>query len=301
MKDVIKYIKDNNIGKHKENINLSHYTTYKVGGLASILVYPKNVDKLVVLLRYLKENNIKHKILGFGSNLIFSDKLYDGVLIKLDEFNQLEINGNMMVVGAGYSLIKLAMDAYKHSLTGLEFAAGIPGSVGGACFMNAGAYKSDMGYIIKSIKVLTPELEIKTLQNKDLNYKYRTSFLKDNPNYVCLEATIKLNYGDKKAIKELMDNRRERRVNEQPLNYPSAGSVFRNPEGNYAGKLVEDSGLKGYKIGGAEVSTKHANFIINTGKAKANDVKKLIEYVHDKVKENYDIDLKAEQEFVNWE
>ncbi len=301
MNDVVKFIKNNKIGKIKENASLVAFTTYKVGGNAKVIVYPKDTEKLIMLLNYLYENNIKHKILGFGSNLIFSDKEYDGVLIKLDNFNKLEINGNVINVGAGYSLIKLSMEAYKHGLTGLEFAAGIPGTIGGACFMNAGAYKSDMGYIVKSIKVLTPELEIKTLYNKDLHYKYRTSFLKDNTNYICLEATIKLNYGDKKAIKELMDNRRQRRVNEQPLNYPSAGSVFRNPEGNYAGKLIEDSGLKGYKIGGAEVSEKHANFIINTGKAKASDVKDLINYVHDKVKENYDIDLKIEQEFVNWE
>lgn len=301
MNNVIKYIKENNIGKYKENVSLSTLTTYKIGGIASVIVYPKSIDKLVLLLKYLNNFDIKHKVLGFGSNLIFSDKKYDGVIIKLDEFNDLEINGNVIVVGSGYSLMKLSHDAYKHSLTGLEFAAGIPGTIGGACFMNAGAYKSDMGYIVKSIKVLTPELEIKTLYNKDLHYKYRTSFLKNNPNYICLQATIKLNYGDKKAIKELMDNRRQRRIKEQPLNYPSAGSVFRNPEGNYAGKLIEDSNLKGYKIGGAQVSVKHANFIINKGKAKASDVKKLIEYVHDKVKENYDIDLKIEQEFVNWE
>lgn len=301
MNDVIKYIKNNNIGKIKENVKLSNYTTYKVGGIAKVIVYPKDVNKLTMLLDYLNKNNIKHKILGFGSNLIFSDKEYNGVLIKLDSFDKLEINGNIINVGAGYSLMKLAIDAYKRSLTGLEFAAGIPGSIGGACFMNAGAYKSDMGYIVQSIKVLTPELEVKTLYNKDLNYKYRTSFLKENPNYICLEATIKLNYGDKKAIKELMDNRRLRRLSEQPLNYPSAGSVFRNPPDNYAGKLIEDSNLKGYHIGGAEVSEKHANFIINKGKASASDVKNLIDYVHDKVKEKYDIDLKIEQEFVNWE
>ena len=142
---------------------------------------------------------------------------------------------------------------------------------------------------------------IKTLYNKDLNYKYRTSFLKHNPNYICLEATIVLRHGDKKEIKELMETRRQKRLMTQPLNYPSAGSVFRNPDGDFAGRLIEDCGLKGFKIGGAIVSEKHANFIVNAGKASASDVKNLIDYVHDKVKEEKNVDLKIEQEFVNWE
>ena len=301
MKDLITFIKKNNIGNIKENVSLSKFTTYKVGGTARLLVYPKNTEKLILLLKKLKKENIKHKVLGFGSNLIFSDSLYDGVIIKLDSFDEVKIKDTVITAGAGVSLIKLSYKAQKEGLTGLEFASGIPGSVGGAVFMNAGAYKSDMGYIVSEVKVLTPELDVKTLYNKDLKYKYRSSFLQSNPNYICLEATLVLRHGDKNAIKELMETRKQKRLLTQPLEYPSAGSVFRNPEGDFAGRLIEECGLKGYSIGGAKVSEKHANFIVNSGGATASDVKNLITYVHDKVKEETKVDLKIEQEFVNWE
>ena len=154
---------------------------------------------------------------------------------------------------------------------------------------------------MSEIKVLTPELKVKTLYNKDLNYKYRSSFLQQNPNYICLEATLVLRHGDKKEIKDLMERRRQKRLLTQPLSFPSAGSVFRNPEGDFAGRLVEDCGLKGFSIGGAMVSDKHANFIVNKKDATASDVRNLIYYVHDKVKDKTGVDLKIEQEFVNWE
>ncbi len=301
MNDVLDFIKKNKIGKFKSDVSLSKYTTFKVGGNAKIIVYPVSEDKLVELLRYLTKNNIMYKVIGNGSNLIFSDKEYDGVIIKLDEFKKIEINDTIIKAGAGVSLVKLSHVAYKNSLTGLEFAGGIPATVGGAVFMNAGAYKSDMGYVVSDIKVLTPELEIKTLYNKDLNYKYRTSFLKHNPGYICLEATIVLKRGTKSLIKEVMEDRKQKRYMTQPLEYPSAGSVFRNPEGDFAGRLIEKNGLKGFKIGGAKVSEKHANFIINDKNATAKDIRNLITYVHDKVKKEDNIDLKIEQEFVNWE
>lgn len=301
MKEIISFIKKNNIGSYKENVSLKCYTSYKVGGIARLILYPKNVDKLILILNFLNKNNINYKVLGNGSNVIFSDDLYDGVIIKLDEFDQVYVNDTIIKAGAGVSLVKLSYKALKEGLTGLEFASGIPGTVGGAVFMNAGAYNTDMGYITSEVLVLTPELEVKTLYNKDLNYKYRSSFLKHNPNYICLEATIVLRHGDKPLIKELMETRRQKRLMTQPLEYPSAGSVFRNPTDNYAGKLIEDCNLKGYEIGGAQVSRKHANFIINKGDASAKDVKDLIDYVHDEVKNKKGIDLKIEQEFVNWE
>ncbi len=301
MKKIISFIRKNNIGKLKENVKLSSATTYKVGGVAKVFVYPKNTERLILLLNELNKENIKYKVLGFGSNVIFSDKEYDGVIIKLDEFSNVSINDTVITAGAGASLVKLSHKAAKEGLTGLEFASGIPGSIGGAIFMNAGAYKSDMGYIVSEVKVLTPELEVKTLYNKDLNYKYRSSFLQKNPNYICLEATIVLRHGDKDQIKKLMETRRQKRLIMQPLEYPSAGSVFRNPEDDFAGRLVESCGLKGYSIGGAKVSEKHANFIINADNATASDVKNLIDYVHDKVKDETKVDLKIEQEFVNWE
>ena len=301
MKEVIDYIEKNSIGSYKKNVPLKKYTTYKVGGNTLLMVFPKTTDKLVLLLKMLKEKGIKHKVLGFGSNVIFSDDIYDGVIIKLDEFNNVKIEDTVITVEAGVSLVKLSYKVQKEGLSGLEFASGIPGTIGGAVFMNAGAYKEDMSMIVSEVKVLTPNLEIKTLYNSDLKYKYRYSFLQDNREYICLECTLVLKRGDKTEIKELMEKRRQKRLLLQPLEYPSAGSVFRNPEDDFAGRLIEECNLKGYSIGGAEVSKKHANFIINKNNASANDVKKLIEYVHDKVKEEKNVDLKIEQEFVNWE
>ena len=294
----INEIKKLKVGKVIENINLKNYTTYKAGGTGRVLVIPDNVSKLVILMNYIKQNNLKYKILGNGSNLLFSDKLYDMVFIKLNNLKKLDITGTRVIVGSGYNLTKLAYQVAKYDLTGLEFASGIPGSIGGAVFMNAGAYKSDMGYIVENVKVLTPNLEIKVLSNKDMDFHYRTSFIQKNPGYICLEATLRLKKGKKEAILEVMNDRKKRRIESQPLEYPSAGSVFRNPDNDYAGRLVEELGYKGYRLGDAMVSLKHANFIVNVGHAKGDDIKKLINEIKDKVKEKYNIELKIEQEFV---
>lgn len=283
--------------KINENVNLSKFTTYRLDVNASYMAYPENVDELIKLIKYLKDNNIKYKILGGGANLIFT-KDYDGVLIKLDHFDKLEIKDTKVTVGAGYNLIKLATKLCRMGLTGIEFATGIPGTVGGAVFNNSGAYKSDMGYIVESIKVLTPDLEIKKLYNHDLNYHYRTSFLKENPGYICLEATIILKHGEKEEILDVIEDRKKRRLMSQPLEFPSAGSVFRNPKDNFAGKLIEDIGYKGKEIGGAKVSEKHANFIVNYNHATGEDIVKLIKEIKEKVKKQYDIDLVLEQEIV---
>ncbi len=298
---LVKDIEKLKIGKVETNVDLRKYTTYRAGGKADIVVSPKSTEKLIELLKLLKERGIEHKILGNGSNLLFSDKPYKNVLIKLNELDECTINDTVIKVGAGHSLIGLALKTAKLGLTGLEFATGIPGTVGGAVYMNAGAYKSDMGYIVSEITVLTPELEIKTMYNRDLNFKYRSSFLQKNQGYICLDATIVLRKGDKKVIKALIEERKQKRLMTQPLEYPSAGSVFRNPENDYAWRLIDVCGLKGYKIGGAEVSVKHANFIINTGKAKGKDIHDLILFVKDTVKKETGVDLRIEQEFVNWE
>lgn len=302
MKDKIIEIKNLNIGKVEEDASLAKYTTYKVGGTCSAIVFPKNVDCLITLIRFLKNNDVPYKLLGKGSNLLFSSKEYEGILIKLDELNDIKFFGkNKIQVEAGFSLIKLSLMAAKKGLTGLEFASGIPGSVGGAIYMNAGAYKSDMGYVTERVKVLTPDLKVIYLENKEMDFHYRSSFLQRHPDYICLEATLKLQKGKKDAIEEVIKERKQRRVESQPLEYPSAGSVFRNPEGEFAGKLIEDSGLKGKKHGGAMISDKHANFVINYDNASAEDIKYLIDLAHDTVLKNYDIDMKIEQEFVNWE
>ena len=302
MKDKIADLKNLNIGKIEEDASLKKYTTYCVGGTCSCIAFPKNTECLIKLIKHLRAEEIPYKILGKGSNLLFSSKEYEGVLIKLDEFDDLEfISKDKVRVEAGYSLIKLSLVTAKKGLTGLEFASGIPGSVGGAVFMNAGAYKSDMGYVVERVKVLTPDLRIIYLENKEMNFHYRSSFLQKHPDYICLEAIIKLQKGKREAIEEVIKERRQRRVDSQPLEYPSAGSVFRNPEGEFAGKLIEDSGLKGKKHGGAMISDKHANFVINYDNASAEDIKYLIDLAHDTVLKNYNIDMKIEQEFVNWE
>ena len=302
MKETIQKIKDLDVGKVEEDVSLKKYTTYRVGGTARCIVYPKDKANLVKLIRFIQGENVPYKILGNGSNLLFSEKPYEGILIKLSEFDSITFLGrNKIRVGAGASLIKLSLMAAKKGLTGLEFAAGIPGSVGGSVFMNAGAYKSDMGYVVERVKVLTPDLKIINLENKEMNFHYRSSFLQRHRDYICLEVLFKLRKGKREAIEEVIQDRRERRLASQPLEYPSAGSVFRNPEGNFAGKLIEDSGLKGKVHGGAMVSDKHANFIVNHNGGTADDVKYLIDLCHDKVLENYGIDLKIEQEFVNWE
>lgn len=302
MNDVIELIKKDDICKIYENVSISKYTTYRVGGICRVMAYPTDVSELIKLLKLLKSRNIKYKILGNGSNLLFSDKEYDGFLIKLNSFDTLTFLGNNKVkVGAGYSLIKLSLMAAKKGLTGLEFASGIPGTVGGAVFMNAGAYKSDMGYVVETVKVLTPNLEIINLENKEMNFHYRSSFLQTHRDYICLEVILKLNVGKREAIEDVIRERRERRVVSQPLEYPSAGSVFRNPEGGFAGQLIEESGLKGMTKGGAMISDKHANFVINYKDATSSDIKYLIDLAHDTVLEKYNVDMKIEQEFVNWE
>lgn len=296
--NIIQEIRKLHIGKIIENYDLSEHTTYKVGGKAICAVIPEDEKTLIMLLSFLKVNQIKYMILGNGSNVVFNNSGYNGVIIKLDNFNHLNITNNKIVVGAGYPLNKLALRVSRLGLTGMEFAAGIPGTVGGAVYMNAGAYKSDMGYILTNVKVLTPDYEIKTMKNKELDFHYRSSFFQKNKDYICLEATITLIKGNSDEIIELIEERKKRRIETQPLEFPSAGSVFRNPEGDFAGRLIEEIGYKGKSIGGAKVSEKHANFIVNTGDATGEDVKKLINEIKNKIKEKYNIELKVEQEFV---
>lgn len=276
---------------------MSKHSTYKVGGNATI-VYPINIDKLILLIKLLKDENIEYKVLGNGSNIIFKDEDYDGIIINLKEFNKLKIDNKTIEVGAGYSLIELAYKVSNLGLTGLEFATGIPGTVGGAVFMNAGAYKSDMGYIVKEVKVIDPNLEIKTFNNKDMNFHYRTSYLKENPGYICIEAKIELKEGNVEEILTLIEDRRKRRIESQPLEYPSAGSVFRNPENDFAGRLIEECNLKGKVIGGAMISDKHANFIINHNNGTAKDIISLIDLAKLEVKKKFNVDLFLEQEII---
>lgn len=298
MNDLIKFIKSKKIGKFLENFSYKNFNTFAINVKVKLVVFPKNVDCLSKLIKYIKINNIKYIVLGNSSNVIFDTEYYDGVIIKLDYLNDFKIENKTVTVGAGYSLIKLSMKMAKLGLTGLEFASGIPGTVGGAVYMNAGAYKSDMGYIVHKIKVLDCNGEIKTLYNKDLKFHYRNSLLKENKDLICIEATLHLKQGKKENIMQVINSRREKRTSSQPLEFPSAGSVFRNPTDLFAGELIEDCGLKGKNINGAEVSIKHANFIINKGGAKGSDIVLLINEVQNAVLKKYNIKLILEQEII---
>lgn len=278
-----------------ENVSLKKYNTYKIDTTCNYLVFPNNEEELIKILKELKKENIKYLILGNGSNVILSMTNYDGVVIKLDKLNSVEYNGNTVTVGAGYSLIKLAVDTINSGLSGLEFAAGIPGLVGASTAMNAGAYNSAMSEVVVSARVLNSNLEIVTMTNEELAYEYRDSFIKKNKDYYVLSTTFELTPGDKESMMHLIEERRMKRLASQPLNMPSAGSVFRNPPDAYAGELIEKSNLKGYTIGGAKISEKHANFIVNAGNATGEDIVKLIRKTQKEVKDNYNVTLKLEQ------
>ncbi len=284
--------------EYYEDISLKKYNTYKIDAKCKYLVFPKNIEELKKILKYIKENKYKYLILGNGSNIIFAFEYFNGIIIKLDRFNQLKINKNIITVSAGYSLMKLAREVANKELSGLEFAGGIPGLVGASVAMNAGAYKRDMASIVKEVKVLTSDLKVITLTNQDLEFNYRSSYFKSHKEYICLEAVLELEKKNKEEIFSLMEDRQKRRLESQPLDLPSAGSVFRNPEGMYAGELIEKLGLKGKRINDAGISEKHANFIVNVGNAKGEDIVKLIDLIKIKVKEKYQVDLILEQEII---
>lgn len=289
-----------NLGKIEKDISLSTLTTYKTGGIAKLVVYPNNIINLKQLLKLIHKHNIKYFILGKGSNTLFSDKEFNGVIIKLDKLNNFKIKETEIYVESGMILSKLVQASVKNELTGLEFAIGIPGTIGGAIYMNAGAYGSKMSNIVKSVIVLNEKLQIVEIPLEKLKFDYRYSIFQANKNLICVAANIKLEHGNHDEIDSKIKENLLKRKNSQPLEYPSAGSVFRNPEGNYAGKIIEELGLKGKNIGGAEISTKHANFIINKNNASSSDILNLIKLVQKEAKDKYKIDLKLEQQLVNW-
>ena len=289
-----------NLEKIEKDISLSTLTTYKTGGIAKLVVYPNNINNLKQMLKLIHKYNIKYFILGKGSNTLFSDKEFNGVIIKLDKLNNFKIKQTEIYVESGMILSKLVQASVKNELTGLEFAIGIPGTIGGAIYMNAGAYGNNMSNIVKSVIVLNEKFQIKEILLEKLKFDYRYSIFQDNKNLICVAANIKLEHGNHDEIASKIKENLLKRKNSQPLEYPSAGSVFRNPEGNYAGKIIEELGLKGKNIGGAEISTKHANFIINKNNASSYDILNLIKLVQKEVKDKYKIDLKLEQQLVNW-
>lgn len=277
--------------KTVNNALIRDITSYKLRGKVKKLLFPSNIEELRDLLK----NTLKYKIVGFGTNLIISEN-YDGVIIKLSDLNEVSFDENIVRVGCGYSLSKLSMECAKRGLSGLEFACGIPGSIGGAVYMNAGAYGKSISDVLTRVWVLDGSL-IKELNVSELDFDYRDSIFKKK-NYVVLEAEFILNYKNSDLILNEIKGIMAMRSEKQPLDLPSAGSVFRNPEGYSAGRLVEKAGLKGMMVGDAEVSMKHANFIVNKGEASAEDVIELISEIKKIIKDKYDVLLETEQEIV---
>lgn len=284
----------------EENIPLSKMTTLRIGGVARYVVYPENTLSLQGVMNKLNQNHIPYKVIGKGSNLLCSDEPFDGVIIRLDRYLcNAYFDNEHLVAEAGCSIIALSYEAMKNELSGLEFASGIPGTVGGVTFMNAGAYKSSMADIIDSVSVYR-DGKIEWIQNADCGFSYRTSIFQKHPDWIILAVKMTLKKGDQKEIRELMDSRRERRMNSQPLDKHSAGSIFRNPEEIPAWKLIEGAGFRGKRIGDAVVSEKHVNFIVNENHASAKDFIALVTDVQKAVKDKYDIDLYMEVEKFNW-
>jgi len=284
------------IDKEKVLLNepMSKHTTFRIGGPADYFVVPTEVEEIKALLLLCEEVGMPYYVIGNGSNLLVSDKGFRGVILQIYKaMNQVKTEGNIIIAQAGASLAQIAMEALKNELAGFEFAAGIPGTLGGAVRMNAGAYGGEMKDIVIKATVLTNRGEIIELSNEELQFGYRTSVIEKN-GYVVLEAKIELNPGKREEIKAVMDDLRERRVSKQPLEFPSAGSTFKRPEGYFAGKLIQDAGLKGFQVGGARVSEKHSGFVINTGNATAAEVIELMRQVNEKVMDAFGVSLEPE-------
>ncbi|MFD1418046.1 UDP-N-acetylmuramate dehydrogenase [Companilactobacillus keshanensis] len=277
----------------KKDEPLSKYTFTKTGGNADVLAFPKNRNELVGIVNTARENGIKITIIGNASNLIIKDGGIRGIVIILPNFHKISIHDNEVTAEAGATIINTTIAAQKSGLTGLEFAAGIPGSVGGAVFMNAGAYGGEIKDVFSSAEVLLPDGQIKNFNHEDMAFNYRHSIIQENGGIV-ISGTFRLNSGDKNKIQEEMDRLNELRRSKQPLEYPSCGSVFKRPVGHFTGPLIIKAGLQGKIIGGAQVSMKHAGFIVNINHATATDYMNLIHLIQRTIKEKFDIELQTE-------
>ena len=276
------------------NEPMAAHTTFKIGGAADILITVRSIDELQTAVNACKASDIPVMILGNGSNLLVSDNGIEGAVIMLDgDFKEITVDGTIITSGAGAKLSRLCSVALENSLTGLEFAYGIPGTVGGAMYMNAGAYGGEMKDVALSVTALTADGELREVPAEELQLGYRTSVFKTNGDII-LFSKYKLEQGDQAAIKEKMDDVMDRRKSKQPLEFPSAGSVFKRPKDAFAGTLIEQCGLKGKTVGGAQVSEKHAGFIINIGGATCDDVMGLVKLVQDTVKAETGYSLERE-------
>ena len=285
------------------NVPMSHYTTFRVGGNAAYLVNVESEESLIALLKCLRGAGMKYYLLGNGSNLLVSDRGFDGVMIRLcgdflscktaltERTDNLTVNE--LYAGAATSLSKVAQLAAEESLSGMEFAFGIPGTIGGAVVMNAGAYGGEMKQVVHSVRLLDEELRVVTLSGEEMAFGYRSSILEQRQ-MIVLSVELKLVSGDQEQIRQKMNENMSARREKQPLEYPSAGSTFKRPEGYFAGKLIQDAGLRGYSVGGAQVSEKHCGFVINRDNATASDIYRLIRNVQEKVRESSGVMLEPE-------
>lgn len=282
-----------------ENAPMSKYTSFKTGGNADLLIIPASIDSLQEIIKKCKELNIKPFVMGNGSNLLVTDNGYKGVIIKIgSNLSSMKLlDENTIECETGTMMKALCNFALDNSLTGLEFAFGIPGNLGGAVYMNAGAYGGEMKDVLYSCTHIDSDGNIGTLTKDQLNLGYRRSAYTDN-GYTIISATLKLQKGDKIAIKEAMNDKLRRRKEKQPLEFPSAGSTFKRPEGYFAGALIEDCNLKGYSIGGAQVSEKHAGFVINRGGATSTDILNLIKYIQNTVFDKHGVKLETEVKII---
>lgn len=283
--------------EYKENESVRDYITFKVGGPCRLICFPDNEEKILSIIDTLSSLGIKYFVLGKGSNLLCKDEGYDGVIISTQYLDYIRLEGNRIICGAGASLMKVCRFALDNCLTGLEFAFGIPGSVGGAVYMNAGAYGGEIKNVIESCRFIDNG-KVFSLNASELDLSYRHSYFSNKNNFI-LSAVFSLEQGNKEEIKALMDDLIGRRKDKQPIEYPSAGSTFKRPEGYFAGALIQECGLKGKTVGGAQVSEKHAGFVINIGNATCKDITDLISLCQETVYAEKGVHLETEVKFIN--
>lgn len=289
----------------EENIclqeSMASHTTFRIGGLADCFVQLENTEQLIKVRKYLSQVGVPFFVLGNGSNLLVSDEGFRGVILQIGpKMNRVTVEGSVIVAQAGASMAQIARTAMEHELTGMEFASGIPGTIGGGVVMNAGAYGGELSRLVTQVNVVNSEGEIMELDNETMEFGYRTSTIRNN-SFTVTEVILRLEKGDRQQIRERMEELAARRREKQPLEYPSAGSTFKRPAGHYAGQLIMEAGLRGFQCGGAKVSDKHCGFVINTGNATAEDVRKLIREVQARVKDQFNVDLETEVLFLGWE
>ena len=296
---LLRELNEYQVGIVKKDEELARHTTMKIGGPADLFIEPTSIEGLKKTMQLVQKYRVNWRAIGRGSNLLVSDQGIEGVVIKLgNNLKDMKLDGTQLTVGAGYSIVALAVLISKKGLSGLEFASGIPGSVGGAVYMNAGAHGSDISKILTDAHILFEDGSLQWLTNDEMEFSYRTSVLQKKRPGIVVEARFQLTEGDKEQIVAVMQKNKDYRKVTQPYDSPCAGSIFRNPLPHFAGKLIEEAGLKGFQIGGAQISEMHGNFIVNAGNAKAFDVLQLIEYVKKTIMEKYNIQMETEVEII---